>query len=452
MSNWTTDAVLALAPDASSAKSAQGLANARQWLTLGRDDISIWGEIKGSGATPYQARIDLREPAFKCSCPSRKFPCKHGLALFLVRVREEGAFTAQAAPQWVTEWIAGRTERTDRKESARTDASEPDPVAKARRTEQRDKRIDGGVDQLHLWMGDLVRMGLASARTQPSDFWRVIASRLVDAQAPGLGRLVRRLEEDVQSGPGWEDRAMVGIARLELLRSAMKRASDLPPELAADVRAAVGIATGQEQLSAVPDVADCWLVLGWTNAQEDRLTVRRTWLHGMETQRSALLLDFAIGSQAMAAPMTVGKAFDATLAFHPFGLELRAAIRHRGNTATTDIAMPGLATLVEALSNYADALARCPWLDRYPLRLGRVRAYVDHSASDEPSAFLLDADDSRIRLPRSCLHGWHLMAISGGREIGVFGEWDGETLNPLSAYDGTRWYAMNAGSPRLQKL
>jgi uncharacterized Zn finger protein len=25
--------------------------------------------------------VDLSGPAFRCTCPSRKFPCKHGLAL-----------------------------------------------------------------------------------------------------------------------------------------------------------------------------------------------------------------------------------------------------------------------------------------------------------------------------------------------------------------------------------
>ena len=57
---WTPEAALALAPDPGSAKAAQGLAAARQWQTLGRSEIALWGEIKGSGKMPYQARVDLR--------------------------------------------------------------------------------------------------------------------------------------------------------------------------------------------------------------------------------------------------------------------------------------------------------------------------------------------------------------------------------------------------------
>jgi SWIM zinc finger len=43
----------------------------------------VWGLCAGSGKRPYQTVVDLTGPAYKCSCPSRKFPCKHALALLL---------------------------------------------------------------------------------------------------------------------------------------------------------------------------------------------------------------------------------------------------------------------------------------------------------------------------------------------------------------------------------
>ena len=78
----TAEQILALAPDPASARAGQGLANARKWATLGCDMRSAWGECQGSAREPYRTQIDLSEPAFRCSCPSRKFPCKHGLGLF----------------------------------------------------------------------------------------------------------------------------------------------------------------------------------------------------------------------------------------------------------------------------------------------------------------------------------------------------------------------------------
>ena len=80
----TSESVLALAPDASSVKAAQALLKPGQWPTLGFNENAVWGECKGSGSKPYQVEADLSGPVFKCTCPSRKFPCKHSLALLLL--------------------------------------------------------------------------------------------------------------------------------------------------------------------------------------------------------------------------------------------------------------------------------------------------------------------------------------------------------------------------------
>ena len=42
--DWTSDKVLALAPDPASAKAGQGLGSAKKWLRPGREGPLIWGE------------------------------------------------------------------------------------------------------------------------------------------------------------------------------------------------------------------------------------------------------------------------------------------------------------------------------------------------------------------------------------------------------------------------
>src|SRR5690349_1446927 len=113
---WTRDRVLQLAPDASSAKAGQDLANARKWVTLGGDDTAsfIWGECQGSGSKPYQVQVDLREPAFKCSCPSRKFPCKHSIGLLLILSTATELLKESAPPKWVEEWVASRASKAQK--------------------------------------------------------------------------------------------------------------------------------------------------------------------------------------------------------------------------------------------------------------------------------------------------------------------------------------------------
>ncbi|MCP2354505.1 hypothetical protein HD597_001525 [Nonomuraea thailandensis] len=118
---WSRDQVLALAPDASSQKAAQGVAAAGKWSLRGTTGRVLYGECKGSGARPYLAAVDLSEPAYRCSCPSRKFPCKHALGLLLLW-SSDGVPAQEAAPQWVTEWLDGRAERAA-KSAARLDAA-----------------------------------------------------------------------------------------------------------------------------------------------------------------------------------------------------------------------------------------------------------------------------------------------------------------------------------------
>jgi hypothetical protein len=58
--SWTTDRVLALAPDPASAKSGKSLATLNKWGVLGQDRQAIWGECQGSGKDPYlQTRAGL---------------------------------------------------------------------------------------------------------------------------------------------------------------------------------------------------------------------------------------------------------------------------------------------------------------------------------------------------------------------------------------------------------
>ena len=297
-STWTPESVLALAPDDSSAKAGQGLASARKWSALGRSPAALWGEIKGSGAQPYQTRIDLSEPAFKCSCPSRKFPCKHGLGLLLIFAKEPAAFQSSEPPDWVADWLSTREKRTEKRaeKAAAETAAPPDPEAQAKRVAQREARVADGLAQLAVWLGDLVRLGFAHAQTQPGSFWEGMAARLVDAQAPGLARSVRQLAEIVAGGPGWEHRLLNAVARLELLRCAYLRQGALGAELREEVRAAIGWTQSQEEVLAGAGVTDTWFTLGMLTETEERLRMRRTWLWGTKTQRPALMLEFAAGT------------------------------------------------------------------------------------------------------------------------------------------------------------
>src|ERR1051325_11121051 len=197
--NYSVEQIIALAPDAASAKAGRSLATASKWQNVGQNERALWGECQGSGTKPYQTVIDLNEPAFKCSCPSRKFPCKHALGLFLLVANQPA--TATAAPAWAAEWLDKRDQQVQRRsEAAKKAEVEPDEATLARRASQKAKRsldreakVVAGLKELELWLRDLVRHGFASAQRRSFDYWDQMAARLIDAQAPGAARRVREL-------------------------------------------------------------------------------------------------------------------------------------------------------------------------------------------------------------------------------------------------------------------
>src|SRR3954447_21069864 len=104
----TLERIEALAPDQSSLAAARKLLKASYWPTLAEGEGLVWGECQGSGATPYRVVISESDAGYKCSCPSRKFPCKHSLALMWMRSERKVEFAAAEPPEWVRDWVARR--------------------------------------------------------------------------------------------------------------------------------------------------------------------------------------------------------------------------------------------------------------------------------------------------------------------------------------------------------
>ena len=89
---YTDDDINRWAPDTGVAHDARRLE--KKFVTLGVSADGSWllGQCQGSGKSPYEVSIDLTDPeapTFRCNCPSRKFPCKHGLGLMNTHIPEK---------------------------------------------------------------------------------------------------------------------------------------------------------------------------------------------------------------------------------------------------------------------------------------------------------------------------------------------------------------------------
>ena len=424
----TTEQILALAPDAASAKAGSQLAAPGKWKNCGLDERALWGECQGSGKDPYRTQVDLSEPAFKCSCPSRKFPCKHGLGLLLLHAAKPGHFAPAAPPQWVTDWLGGRQKRAEKKETTETEPQTPEQIAakaaaQAKREEKRESRVAAGMEELQKWLEDLAREGYASLRSRGLKPWDDLAARLVDAQAPGVANRLRRASAwpFTANLPQWEHYLTRDLANLYMFAQAARNAQ--PGMDGDDLKSIIGVASRQEEVLAGNVVTDRWRVLGQRQSEEERVRLRATWLHGAQSGRYALVLHFAIGTQGYTQNIISGTEFDAELAFYPGAVRQRALIKTFSAVASTTQPLPAMP---DPWGDYAQALAAQPFIERFPFTLrATLLPQGEHWALRLEDGAVLNAHP---QFP----YGWRLLALSGGAPLALFGEWDGDSFLPWS--------------------
>jgi hypothetical protein len=431
---------LALAPDSSVAAAGKQLATERSWQGLGRDARAAWGECKGSAL--YQVRIDLSDLATKCTCPSRKFPCKHAVGLLLLTA--SARLPTGTPPAWVEEWLSKRSataERKAKREGAGAEGAAPaDPEAKAKRSAERHERVRKGLEALSLWMEDLARNGFAGLEAETA-LWSTQAARLVDAQAPGLAAQVQQLAALPGSGPDWPRLMLERLGRLALVTEAWSRLEQLPPPLAADLRSLVGIPLREEEVAAQGEhLEDTWAVVAQELEDTERVRAQRTYLLGTTTGRTALVLQFAAGPAArFAETFLPGTAFAAGLVFWPSAAPLRAMVHERKGEVHPWAEAVSTLSLEGLCQRFADELSRQPFRERTAALLGQVVPVVDGARR----WWLRDASGAAIRLGRG--DRWRLLALSGGHPLDVFGEWDGEEFRPLGARVEGRLHPLGGG-------
>lgn len=425
MVTWTEDHLRSAVTDVATLKRGLDLATPSKWGNTGTSARAVWGECQGSGSKPYQVIIDVAGPAFKCSCPSRTFPCKHGAGLMVMAVRNAHLFKEDAEPAWVDVWLSKREAKETAKVETASVKAPSDPEAQAKREAQRQKRMADGLAESERWLLDVARTGIATLQAQPLTVWENQAARLVDAQLPGLANRLRDLQF-MRSDRA--DELLDGLGELYLLVRAAQRSDALPVELRAEIQQQLGVNLKKEHvLAESPAVNDQWWVLGQVITEEERLTQRRTWFFGIRTRRYALLLDHAFGSQGFPSVFIGNSVYEGALHFYPGTYPLRVIAEElhlRPEVPTPE--RPSRSPLA-ALDELAHAIAANPWSHQFPL-------WLEHAVPEQhKDCWYLRHAHGLVPMRCSDTEGWALVAQSGGAPMNVFGEWNGRALKPVRA-------------------
>ncbi len=429
MTRWTREQVRGLAPDDTSVRAAMKLATPGPWSETGSTDAMVWGKCQGSGRTPYQVSVDLTGPAFKCSCPSRKFPCKHGLALLLLWVEGGGVVQDAAEPaDFASDWAADRAQRATKSAERRaaSDEGPVDPEAQARRLARRLELMTAGAVDFERWLGDLYRHGLAAARQRPYSFWDDAAARLADAQLPGLATRVRELPAVLHGRADWADVALVETGRWFAAVRAWQRRDELSSTDLANLRTFLGWAVPTDEVLAGDRIEDDWVVEGVHRTDEGRILSQRTWVCGARTGERFVILDFAAGGGVLAVPQLVGSVVSTPVAPYPGSGVRRAMFAGEPVVTRSEVRLAAPTGLGDACDRATSLLAENPFADRVPVALDAAV-----SVDDRGLAVAVDATGASLPLVAD-LEPWELLARTGGAAVPMFCELDDGQLRPLS--------------------
>ncbi len=341
---YTEENIQKLAPKPNAFIAGKKLANSAKWELFAKSERSIWGNVKGSGKKPYKVQIDLQELAYKCSCPSRQFPCKHSLALLLLHAKENDKFKQKEEPDYVSEWLDKRKSRAEKIDQEEKELTANDKKkrasAKAKRDGERAEFVASGVKELNLWLKDLIRLGLLTLPTKDSAYFENMAKKMVDAKAPGLAAWVRAFNNlNYKDKSAWQEDAISIISKLHLLLQSFHHMDPENKVMANTIKSHLGYTFKTKELTSNPTTKiqkDHWLVLGSTAEVGDDLTINRTWLHGLESDQSAIIIVFESRfSNIAAVPLMDGSVIEAALAFYPDSAPHRAIIQKQNGVSNT---------------------------------------------------------------------------------------------------------------------
>lgn len=437
---WTDEKVMALAPNDSTERRGRTLANSSKWNYVATNYEAIWGECKGSGSQPYLVQINLSGPQFKCNCPVRKQPCKHVLGLFFLFAKSSAVFKYQAAPEAVQNWLtrnqsSGSNSTTSTKTTLliKTDeALEKAKQAKDKRWQQRLLLMTSGIDELEIWLTDIVRQGIANTDVQKASFWNQAAAKMMDAKLPRISTYLKETHQLILQKQDWSELVVARLGELYLWIESFKKRAQLSEDLQDELYRLLGKTIKKADLiENNPSTKDHWLVLGKKEGVDiEGRNFRRIWLQGQSSHKEALILDFAFGSMGYEQQYIVGDLLEGKLVYYSLAYPQRAVFVHfQSAKVYVPVSSKRYANISELLNHYSQAVASNPWLTLFPASLANVSAFMT------PTKELQLRDFNNHVIPLHILEErtiWKILAISGGHPIHLFGEWNGLSFEPLS--------------------
>lgn len=204
-----------LAPNSTAVNNAKKISAKGGFVKLSRsaDDTFYMGQCKGSGKSDYITSadfVDETNPVFRCSCPSRQFPCKHSLAL-LFEMAAKKDFEVCEIPQDILDKRKKKETREAKKQekeeaikdgtAAEKDAASAKAAAKkskAAKTKKIKKQLEG-LKLTEDMIRSLLQAGLGTIGGNSVKAYTELAKQLGDYYLSGPQNYIQQLIAEIEA-------------------------------------------------------------------------------------------------------------------------------------------------------------------------------------------------------------------------------------------------------------
>lgn len=193
--NITEERIVALAPNSNAVTNAKKISKSGGFVKLYKsgDNTFIYGECSGSGKNNYITSVDFideNNPVFRCSCPSRQFPCKHGIAILFEYLASK-KFEECEIPADINE---KRQKKADSNEAKvkREESGESKKPDKAAAVKKMKKQLEG-MDLAEKFINEVISRGISSLGGSSKASYEDLSKQLGDYYLPEPQNIVKSI-------------------------------------------------------------------------------------------------------------------------------------------------------------------------------------------------------------------------------------------------------------------
>ena len=196
MINLTEEWIQTAAPNQKAVVSGRDLVKKKKFVrfAISPDQTLLFGECQGSGASNYATSVDFvnaENPVYRCSCPSRQFPCKHSIGLLHAYASGE-TFAEQDIPADIAE----KRQKAEKREEKKAEEKTEEATAKPRKTNKKAfmKKIQTQLEGLELAekvILGITQSGLGTINVKTLQMLESQAKQLGNYYIPGVQTALR---------------------------------------------------------------------------------------------------------------------------------------------------------------------------------------------------------------------------------------------------------------------